>query len=203
MRIVSEYSHLNGYEWLKVHQPVLIKEIRRVISEVDATTLKTKESKERTKKGKLVYSPTLLNKAFKAGFNALGWRESNVSHWVTSDYELTLRTVQLTPEEQFAEITEAQLEAIRSKNQTDFVKNGVAVEVQFGKYSFIAYDLFVKHLAFYVSRSIEVGIEIVPMKAMQDFMSSGPGYYEKTLHDLARAGRGVPAVPLWILGVDA
>jgi hypothetical protein len=36
---------------------------------------------------------------------------------------------------------------IYSYNQTDFVKNRVAVEVQMGKYSFIAYDLFVKHLA--------------------------------------------------------
>ena len=33
----------------------------------------------------------------------------------------------------------------------------VAVEIQFGKYSFIAYDLFVKHMAFYVGDAIDVG----------------------------------------------
>ena len=43
----------------------------------------------------------------------------------------------------------------------------MAVEIQFGKYSFIAYDLFVKHLAFYVGNAIDVGIEILPMKSMQ------------------------------------
>ena len=67
---------------------------------------------------------------------------------------------------------------IRSYNQTDFVKNRVAVEVQFGKYSFIAYDLFVKHLAFYVGNEIDVGVEVLPMNSMQTEMSSGPGYYE-------------------------
>ena len=35
-----------------------------------------------------------------------------------------------------------------SYNQTDFVKERVAVEVQFGKYAFVAHDLFVKHLSF-------------------------------------------------------
>ena len=34
-----------------------------------------------------------------------------------------------------------------SYNQTDFVKDRVAVEVQFGKYAFVAHDLFVKHSA--------------------------------------------------------
>jgi len=33
---------------------------------------------------------------------------------------------------------------IFSYNQTDFVKERIALEVQFGKYSFVAYDLFVK-----------------------------------------------------------
>ncbi len=92
---------------------------------------------------------------------------------------------------------------IRSYNQTDFVKNRIAVEVQFGKYSFIAYDLFVKHLAFYVGNTIEVGVEILPMKSMQAEMSSGPGYYEGALYDLARQGRGVPAVPLVLIGIES
>ncbi len=82
------------------------------------------------------------------------------------------------------------------------MKQRIAVEVQFGKYSFIAYDLFVKHLAFFVGDAIDLGIEILPMKAMQEQMSSGPGYYEGALYDLARQGRGVPAVPLILLGIE-
>lgn len=91
---------------------------------------------------------------------------------------------------------------IFSYNQTDFVKERVALEVQFGKYSFVAYDLFVKHLAFYVRDQIDVGIEILAMKSMQARMSSGPGYFEGELYNVLRNGRGVPAVPLVLVGVE-
>lgn len=105
--------------------------------------------------------------------------------------------------EQKAEIEAAGEKPIFSYNQTDFVKNRVAIEVQFGKYAFVAYDLFVKHLAFYVRDEIDVGIEILPMKSLQQEMSSGPGYYEGELYNVVRNGRGVPAVPLVIIGVTA
>lgn len=109
----------------------------------------------------------------------------------------------LPAKEQKRAIVETGAVAIKSYNQTDFVKQRVAVEVQFGKYSFIAYDLFVKHMAFYVGNEIDVGVEILPMKSLQAKMSSGPGYYEGALYDLIRQGRGVPAVPLVLVGVDA
>ena len=44
-----------------------------------------------------------------------------------------------------------------------------------GKYAFVDYDLFVKHLAFYVGDQIDVGVEILRMKSMQSDMSSGIG----------------------------
>lgn len=107
----------------------------------------------------------------------------------------------LDPEQQKEEIKAAGYQPIFSYNQIDFVKNRVAVEVQFGKYSFVAFDLFVKHLAFYVRDVIDVGVEILPMKELQSGMSSGPGYYEGELYNLIREGRGVPAVPLVLVGV--
>ena len=91
---------------------------------------------------------------------------------------------------------------IFSYNQTDFVKDRVAIEVQFGKYSFVAYDLFVKHLAFFMGDKIDVGIEILPMKQLQSQMSSGVSYYEGELYNVIRQGRGVPAVPLVIIGIE-
>jgi hypothetical protein len=90
-----------------------------------------------------------------------------------------------------------------SYNQTDFVKERVAVEVQFGKYAFVAHDLFVKHLSFYVSDIIDVGIEILPMKELEREMSSGVPYYEGEIYNLIRHGRGTPAVPLVLIGLSA
>ena len=103
--------------------------------------------------------------------------------------------------EQKRAIEEAGHTPIMSYNQSDFVKERVAVEVQFGKYAFVAHDLFVKHLSFYVSDIIDVGIEILPMKSLEKEMSSGVPYYERDLLNVLRQGRGVPAVPLVLIGV--
>src|SRR5680860_142033 len=107
----------------------------------------------------------------------------------------------MLPDEQKREIEAAGHRAIYSYNQTDFVKERVAVEVQFGKYAFVAYDLFVKHMAFYVGDVIDVGVEILPMKTLQKRMSSGVAYYEGELYNLIREGRGVPSVPLVLVGI--
>ncbi|MFO1359042.1 BglII/BstYI family type II restriction endonuclease [Plasticicumulans sp.] len=201
MRIAAYYSHLNGWEYLQVHQPDIWKEIQDVIESVDASKCKTKVSKERGMIGNLLYSPKNLNESMRLGFNDRGWRESRVSYWVTENAQLIRKTMLMDAKQQKAEIEAAGYKAIASYNQTDFVKDRVAVEVQFGKYSFVAFDLFVKHLAFYVRDVIDVGIEILPMKVLQSEMSSGPGYYEGELYNLIREGRGVPAVPLVLIGV--
>ena len=65
----------------------------------------------------------------------------------------------MSPPHQRDEIEQASSSAIFGYNQTDFVKDRVAIGVHFGKYSFVAYDLFVKHLAFFMSDKIDVGIE--------------------------------------------
>jgi hypothetical protein len=90
---------------------------------------------------------------------------------------------------------------IKSYKQTDFVKDNIAVEVQFGKYSFVAYDLFVKHLLFYTGGVINVGIEVLPIKSMQAEMSTGIAYYEGEVYNVLRHGRNNPPVPLLIFGI--
>lgn len=201
MKIVQVYSHLNGEEWMIVRRPNLWKEIQRVVRSIDADGCKTKVSKEKGMHGRLLFSPKEMNKCFKASLSSNDWEESRVSYWVTDDHQLIRQTLTDPPDEQKKKIIEQGKTPIYSYNQTDFVKERVAIEVQFGKYSFIAYDLFVKHLAFYVGNQIDCGIEILPMKTLQAQMSSGPGYYEGALYDLVRQGRGVPAVPLVLIGV--
>ena len=105
-------------------------------------------------------------------------------------------------DEQREYLKQQRVEVLQSFNETDYVKHRIGVEVQFEKYSFVAYDLFVKHLAFYVGRRVDVGIEILATKQMQRYMSSGPAYYEGELHKLLRHGRGTPGVPLVILGLE-
>lgn len=158
MQIVETYSHLNGLEYLIVHKSDLWKEIQSVIKGVDAEACKSKISREKTMKGKLLYSPVAMNKAFKGLLSGNGWKESRVAYWVTKDERLIRKTLSLSINDQKQVISEAGETPIYSYNQTDFVKERVAIEVQFGKYSFVAYDLFVKHLAFYIGDQIDVGI---------------------------------------------
>ena len=202
MKIVQIYSHLNGLEYLLVHKKKLWSEVQQVIKAVDGEACKTKVSKEKGMVGKLLYGPKDMNKSFSGLLTERGWAESRVNYWVTKDERLIRQTISKTAEEQKAEIEAAGETPIFSYNQTDFVKDRVAIEVQFGKYSFVSYDLFVKHLAFYVRDQIDVGIEILAMKSLQSKMSSGPGYYEGELYNIIRNGRGVPAVPLVIVGVE-
>lgn len=202
MKIAQHYSHLNGLEFLIVHKHKLWGEIVEVIRSVDAAACRTKISKEVRTKDKELYSPIAMNASMKTLFKDYDWVEQRTSYWVTSDSRLIRKTMHMPPAQQKAEIEGAGLTPIFSYNQTDFVKDRVAVEVQFGKYSFVAYDLFVKHMAFYVGDVIDVGVEILPMKSLQAEMSSGVAYYEGELYNLIREGRGVPAVPLIIIGVE-
>ncbi len=202
MKIAETYSHLNGLEFLLVHKPDLWENIQSVIAEVDANNCRTKVSKEKTMKGRLLFSPVDMNAAFNQLLRNKSWDESRVSYWVTKNEKLIRKTLSMSAEEQKREIEAAGEEPIFSYNQTDFIKDRVAVEVQFGKYAFVAYDLFVKHLAFYVGDRIDVGIEILPMKSLQSQMSSGVAYYEGEFYNVVRQGRGVPAVPLVLIGIE-
>lgn len=202
MKIAETYSHLNGLEFLMVHRPKLWVEIKRVIASIDADICRTKVSKEKRTLDKLLFSPIDMNAAFKHALNGMGWSESRVSYWVTRNEKLIRKTLSMSAAQQKQEILAAGEVPIASYNQTDFVKDRVAVEVQFGKYSFVAYDLFVKHLAFYVRDEIDVGIEILPMKSLQAQMSSGVAYYEGEFYNVIRNGRGVPSVPLVLIGIE-
>lgn len=201
MKIAALYSHLNGEEYLLVHCKTLWEEVQSVIAEVDAEACRTKISREKRMRGQTLYSPKDMNREFKEGLDRRGWSSRHKTFWVTSNERLMRGIHGLDEVAQKEAIKGAGLEPIMSYNQTDFVKERVAVEVQFGKYAFVAHDLFVKHLSFYVSDIIDVGIEILPMKELERGMSSGVPYYERDLLNVIRQGRGVPAVPLVLVGV--
>jgi hypothetical protein len=202
MKIAKKYSHLNGEEWLLVHEKDTYREIKDVIGAVDAEKCRTKISKEKSRKGEALYSPVAMNVEFDKRFSRLGWESTRYSYYVAHNFDQLEAMAQMSLDEQKRYLLDQSVEAIFSYNQTDHVKNRIAIEVQFGKYAFVAYDLFVKHLAFYTGRITNVGIEILPTKAMQKDMSSGIAYYEGELHNILRHGRSNPPVPLVIIGLE-
>ncbi|MBN2611134.1 MAG: restriction endonuclease [Bacteroidales bacterium] len=203
MRITQKYSHLNGEEYLIVHHKKLYKEITDTIQSIDTEKFMTKVSKEKTMTGKMLYSPIELNKTFNEKFNKLGWKESRYQYYITTQQKILPELIALTYEQQKKFLISKGInEPISSYKQTDYVKDQIAVEVQFGKYAFVAFDLFVKHLLFYSGGVINLGIEVLPTKKMQSQMSSGVAYYEGEVYNVLRHGRNNPPVPLLILGIE-
>lgn len=92
MKIAQKYSHLNGEEYLIVHHKKLYNEIVKIIESIDAYVFMTKESKEKTMAGKMLYSPIELNESFKQKFNSLGWNESRYQYYITTEQELLPET---------------------------------------------------------------------------------------------------------------
>lgn len=203
MKIAQKYSHLNGEEYLIVHHKSNYEEIIEIIESIEVDSFLTKISMEKTMPGKMLFSPSDLNEAFKKKFAKLGWNEKRYQYYISTDRKKIPKLLELPYDKQKAYLIETgETSPIHSYKQTDFVKDEIAVEVQFGKYAFVAFDLFVKHLLFYSGGLINLGIEILPTKKMQSQMSSGVAYFEGEVYNVLRHGRSNPPVPLLILGIE-
>jgi len=179
MKVVYEYSHLGGSEILKVRFPEIEKDIKEIISEVKGKRIK--ESKEKTMKGKMLYSPKDMNQQFKEAFESRGYRE------LKDIYTITLPNSDIKISNVFKQI--------------DFVKDKGLIEVQFGKYAFMFYDL-AKFQYFFNENKAEVGVEIVPCHALHEQMSTGVSYGEQLIYDIERLKRHFPAVPVKVILID-
>ena len=179
MRVVYEYSHLGGTEIMLVRYPTHLAEIAEVIAGV--TPSRSKISREKTMVGKELYSPREMNQQFREGFAGRGYQE------VRDTYTITLpgSTVQISG----------------AFKQIDFVNDRVPVEVQFGKYAFMFYDM-AKFQYFFNENKADVGIEIVPCHALHKEMSTGVSYGEQLVSDIERLKRHFPAVPVKVVLID-
>lgn len=189
MIIAGEYSFKQGREFITSTFPNELDEVKQAIAAVDADEHKTKISRERTMTGRMLYNPSSLNIAFKTLFDAMGWRNSRVqcvypTHYYTSHYVSTA----------------ASRPAFR---EMDFVKKRLGVEIQFGKYAFMVYNVCAKMTIFHNMNIIDAGIEIVPVKDFAIEMSTGVSYFEQFVWDLEHRGVADIDIPVFILGVAA
>jgi len=180
MKIVYEYSHLGGAEILKVRYPNCEQQISEIIRQVKAR--KSKVSKEKTMRGKALFSPKDMNQQFREAFRTRGYTE------LRDTYTITLPRSPVAIPGCFKQI--------------DFVRGKVLVEVQFGKYAFMFYDM-AKFQYFFNENKADVGVEIVPCHALHKTMSTGVSYGEQLVYDIERLKRHFPAVPVKVILIDA
>lgn len=179
MKVVYEYSHLGGAEILQVRFPDFNQEVYDIIAKVKAR--RSKISKEKTMKGKKLYAPRDMNRQFCDLFNEKGYIQ------LRDTYTLTIPNSNIAIKGAFKQI--------------DFVKDKVLVEVQFGKYSFMFYDM-AKFQYFFNENKADVGVEIVPCHSLYREMSSGVSYGEQLVYDIERLKRHFPAVPVKVILID-
>lgn len=139
--------------------------------------------------GRLLYSPVALNKEFKKQLQPLQWEAVRVA----CDYPASYYSKDYTPKQL----------GRRAFREMDFVKRKLGVEVQFGKYSFMVYNVAAKMTIFRNLGHIDTGIEIVPVKALAEEMSSGVSYFEQFVWDLDKRGVSNIDIPVLIIGIDA
>lgn len=202
MKIANQYNHLNAREFLIVNKMPEYNEILDSIAQIDANQF-LKISCEAKKLGQVFYSQVRINAALKKLLKGCGWRERKVNYYVTGDEQTTRDIISILDEEQQKQVIESRgFQSYSTSNEVDFQKARIAVEAQFGKYFSVAYDLHVKHTFFYSRNDIDVGIEIIPTKAMEMHMDSGVPWFENEVTNVIREGRTNPPVPILMLGVE-
>lgn len=189
MIIAGRYSFKDGETIIQTQYGALLEESEVVIRSIDAETHKTKHSKEKTRREEVLYNPISLNKAFRKGFGKAGtWN----SHRVPCEYPTDFYTDDYKPEPM----------SPGAFREMDFVKDRLGVEVQFGKYAFMVYNVCAKMTIFHNLGVIDAGVEIVPVKAFANEMSSGVSYFEQFVWDLEARGVSDIDIPVLILGID-
>ncbi len=187
MIIAGIYSFKGGRKVVESQFRSELQEIEQVITTVDSSVHKTKVSQEKTMLGRLLYNPTTMNIDFDRGFEARGWKKHKIRCEYSAEYYVPGYVPSTSSKGAFREI--------------DFIKNRVGVEVQFGKYSFMVYNVCAKMTIFRKMDMIDVGVEIVPLKSLVDEMSTGVSYFEQIVWDLDHRGVADIDIPVLILGI--
>ena len=183
MKIVNTYSFKGGEKFLKTKHPKELREVFDAIKALDATLCLTKESKEKTKKGQVLFSPVDMNNYLKTVLHGKGWTEKAKNGKKKKFAE---------PRHSFGK---------GRFREMDGIKNKVGLEIQFGKYAFMGYDIFSKMIIFKNLKYIECGIEIVPSSELVKQMSTGVSSFEQLLVDFEHRGESNIDIPVFVASI--
>jgi len=182
MRVISSYSFKGGEEYIKRHHANEPQEIYDAISNLNGADALCKISAEKTMKGKLLYSPEKMNYDLKAYLHERDWTEANPAG------KKGFREPRISfGKGRFREM--------------DGIKNKVGLEVQFGKYAFMGYDIFSKMIIFKNHGLIDCGIEVVATQALVNKMSTGVSAFEQLMIDFEHRGESNIDIPVLVLGI--
>jgi len=176
MIIAGLYSFKGGQAVLESAYRSELHEIKRAIASVNATT-----------PDRALYTPRYLSRILRQQFKACGWQKRPVRcEYTTKFYVRGYAPAPLSKD---------------MVREMDLVKNRVGVEIQFGKYASVVYDICAKMTIFYKLGVIDVGVQIVPIQAFSSQMSSRVLCFEQSVWDLEHRGVADIDIPVLVLGI--
>jgi hypothetical protein len=181
MKVVETYSHKGGMAFIREHHQAELNEVIAAIEAADAIWCLRKISKEKTKPP-LIFHPESLNFVIKKFLSPLGWTEpAPKSKKGFREPRINL--------------------GHREFREMDGIKNKVGLEIQFGKYAFMGYDIFSKMPIFAKRKLIECGIEVVAMPEVVREMSTGVSSFNQIVMDMGERGEADIDIPTLIIGI--
>jgi len=181
MKVVETYSFKKGEEFIMKYHPEELAEVISAINNLDAIRCLTKASSEKTKTGKLLFSPPDLNYALKTVLAGKGWVEK-------IDGKKGFKEPRIG-------FGKGRFRAM------DGLKKKVGLEIQFGKYAFVGYDIFSKMVIFNKHGLIDCGIEIIPAKGLSKHLSTGGSNLDQVLIELIERGESDLDIPVFIISI--
>src|SRR3989344_5488798 len=182
MKIINTYSFKGGEKFIKTKHPKELAEVLEAIKNLDATTCLTMKSAEKTMQGALLFSPRDMNHHLKTALHNKSWTAK------ANDKK-----------KEYAEPRHA-FGGGRFR-EMDGIKNKVGLEIQFGKYAFMGYDIFSKMIIFKNLKYIECGVEIVPSSELVKQMSTGVSSFEQLLVDFEHRGESNIDIPVFVISI--
>lgn len=196
MEITEKYSHKNGEDFIKENHPNELEDIYSAVNNIDLKESISKISYEKTKEP-LLFSPTNLNDQLKKFLFLRGWtKENKYSKKGFTEPRLYWH------ENKFVQKETTKEKVGNEFREMDGIKNKVGLEIQFGKYSFMGYDIFSKMPIFSNAGLINCGIELVVMPSMVKNMSTGVSSFNQITQDMIGRGEADIDLPTLILGFE-
>lgn len=183
MQTSGTYSHKNGLNYINEKHPKELNELRKVVKQLNPASVLTKLSSEKSKPD-LLFSPIDMNDFLKQRLCILGWTE----------YSKNSAKGYIEPR--------IYLEDGAEYREMDGIKNKVGLEIQFGKYAFMGYDIFSKMVIFSKNNLIDCGIELVVMPSMIKNMSTGVSSYNQIVMDMEARGEADIDIPTLVIGME-
>lgn len=200
MKIIKTYSHMNGEEYLLLRKPKVFAEIRKFIARVNYAAPVNEVVTHRN----IGIGSNLLHDSLRKSFREKGWKESRCYCYRGKNHFQDIAGLPLHEQRKFLERAGLR-KPIKAFMRMGLVKDRVAVETPFRIGA--QHSALLKQLLFYSGDVIDVGVEILPVKARTEdpnggrMMSTGVAYYEGEVYNVLRHGRASPPVPLFIIGI--